>query len=112
MTCDYCHSATAEGETRCESCGAPLDSDAAPPDYRSCPFCRRRLLALGSPACNHCGRPLPVSYVKAREAIMRRVAEASEGDAESREELEKDSDDGLKSALKALFGLEQKSRRK
>ena len=112
MTCDYCHSATAEGATRCESCGAPLDADAAPPDYRACPFCRRRLLALGSPACNHCGRALPVSYVKAREAIRQRIDEASQGDADSREELEKDSDGGLKSALKTLFGLDDVARRK
>ena len=72
LTCDYCRSACAETAVKCESCGAPLDH-AAPADYRVCPHCSRRLLSLGSPTCNHCGRVLPAKYMKAREAALRRI---------------------------------------
>lgn len=47
-------------------------------DYRSCPSCRRRLLALASPACNHCGRRLPPAYIKAREADLKRIVDLGE----------------------------------
>jgi Double zinc ribbon len=108
-TCDYCHAVSREGATKCENCGAPVSADAAPPDYRVCPFCKRRLLALGSPACNYCGRALPESYVKAREATLKRIA-----DARSPEDLEglEDDDGALKQALKSLFDLNDSSRRK
>ncbi|MFL6277132.1 MAG: hypothetical protein ACJ74G_18265 [Blastocatellia bacterium] len=33
------------------------------------------LLALGSPACNYCGRRLPEDYIKAREADLHRLTE-------------------------------------
>lgn len=105
MTCLYCESVCAEGATKCGSCGAPVGAGAPPPDYRVCPFCHRRLLALASPACNYCGRALPESYLKAREATLRRIGEASAGNSEARELLEEESDDALKRALKSLFDL-------
>lgn len=108
--CDYCQGACEGGAKKCPTCGAPLNPDAPPTDYRVCPFCRRRLLALGSPACNYCGRALPESYVKAREATLRRIAEART--PEDRAELERDADDTLKQALKSLFGLDDLGRQK
>jgi len=81
MTCEYCKSSIVEGESRCASCGAPITLDAsAAPDFRSCPLCHRKLLALGSPACNYCGRRLPDEYIKAREADLKRIAEVSESE--------------------------------
>ena len=61
---------------KCESCGAPID--LAVTDFRSCPYCRRRLLALASPACNYCGRRLPEKFIKARESDLRRIKERTE----------------------------------
>lgn len=76
LTCEYCKSPCAAGLLKCPSCSAPLDVAAAPAtDYRHCPFCRRRLLALGSPACNYCGRRLPDDYIKAREGDLHRLTE-------------------------------------
>lgn len=77
--CSYCRSACAETDSKCKNCGAPIEpGDAAPKDFRSCPSCRRRLLALASPACNHCGRRLPPSYIKAREADLKRIIDLGE----------------------------------
>lgn len=74
QTCEYCHTSSDEAATRCQSCGAPLPGEnATPPDFRTCPHCHRRLLALGSPACSYCGKTLPVSYQKVREAIWQRI---------------------------------------
>src|SRR3989442_3579106 len=72
---EYCSALVGEGETRCASCGAPVTRDSDSRDFRTCPFCHRRLLALASPACNYCGRRLPEEYVKTREADLRRVVE-------------------------------------
>jgi len=108
-TCQYCQGVLEDGAKKCADCGAP-SAASEPTDYRVCPFCRRRLLALGSPACNYCGRALPEDYVRAREAIMQRIGEAQT--AEEREDLERDSDDALKRALKSLFDLDDASRRK
>ena len=44
-------------------------------DFRLCPTCHRKRLALGSPACNYCGRRLPEEYIKAREGDLKRVTE-------------------------------------
>lgn len=52
---------------------------SAIPDFRSCPYCRRKLLALGSPACNYCGRRLPDEYIKAREADLKRMSDVKAG---------------------------------
>jgi len=77
----------------------------AAPDFRFCPHCKRRLLALGSPACNYCGHALPEDYVRARDALWQKVSKAT---PEELEELGQDGDDALKRALKALFDLEGK----
>lgn len=112
--CEYCECACAEGATKCVSCGAPISADASAPDYRFCPFCRRRLLSLGSASCNYCGRALPASYVKARGETLRRIRDASEGGASESdlEKLENESDDAMRRALKSLFELDGKSKRK
>ena len=48
---------------------------AGAPDFRWCPYCRRRLLALASPYCSYCGRRLPEDYIEARDADLKRIAE-------------------------------------
>src|SRR2546423_14358681 len=113
LTCDYCHSTLEEGATKCENCGASLGEREAT-DYRFCPFCKRRLLALGSPACNYCGRALPEDFVKTREALRQRVSDVSEGHAsdEETEELKRSGDDALRRALKSLFDLNDRTRGK
>ena len=74
--CEYCQSPCAAGLLKCPNCGAPISAKAAPgADYRHCPYCRRALLALGSPACNYCGRRLPDEYIKAREGDLQRLTE-------------------------------------
>ncbi len=84
LTCEYCSSSINEGEKNCSSCGAPITNESAPLNFRACPFCHRRLLALASPACSYCGRRLPEQYIKAREADLKRIAEINEG-AETRD---------------------------
>ena len=80
IKCEYCSGAIDEGETKCGNCGAPfVRNDAARPDFRFCPFCHRRLLALASPACNYCGRRLPDEYIKTRESDLKRIAQVKEG---------------------------------
>ena len=106
-TCEYCHGRVEEGATKCAACGAPL-GEREPPDFRFCPFCKRRLLALGSPACNYCGRALPADFQKAREALWQRVSEVNAGSAtpeELEEELQKSGDEAMRRALRALFDL-------
>lgn len=84
LTCDYCSGPIGEGEMKCGNCGAPfVHDDAALPDFRFCPFCRRKLLALGSPACNYCGRRLPDAYLKAREGDLKRLTQVKEGEETS-----------------------------
>ena len=109
MNCDYCQGAIEEGAAKCSNCGAAAGAREAP-DFRFCPHCKRRLLALGSPACNYCGRALPEDYVRAREALWQKVSDARAGKAtpEELEALEHESDDALKRALKALFDLDGK----
>ena len=110
MTCEYCHSVLEEGATKCANCGASLEEREAP-DYRFCPFCKRRLVALGSPACNYCGRALPEDFVKAREALFQRVSDVSTGHASEEEikELEKESDDAMRRALRSLLDLKDRT---
>ena len=95
------------GAAKCPNCGAAAVPREAP-DFRFCPHCERRLLALGSPACNYCGRALPEDYVRAREALWQKVSDAGAGRAspEELDELEKGGDDALKRALKALLDLD------
>ena len=70
---------------KCANCGAPITRDSSVPDYRCCPACHRKLLALGSPACSYCGRRLPDEFIRAREEDLKRITEV-EG-IESTEEL-------------------------
>jgi DNA-directed RNA polymerase subunit RPC12/RpoP len=107
MNCDYCNGVMGEGATKCANCGAAVASTRETRDFRFCPHCKRRLLALGSPACNYCGRALPEDYVRAREALWQKVSDAGAGKAtpEELEELEKGGDDALRRALKSLFDL-------
>ncbi|HZI17827.1 MAG TPA: zinc ribbon domain-containing protein [Pyrinomonadaceae bacterium] len=110
-TCDYCHGASPEGAARCSNCGAPFSARAV--DFRRCPHCSRRLLALGSPACNYCGKPLPENYIRAREAMWQRINEATARGAtrEELEALERDGDDAMRRALRSLFRLGDVTRR-
>src|SRR5436305_8165663 len=110
LTCDYCHSALEEGATKCANCGAGAGEREAA-DFRFCPHCRRRLLALGSPACNYCGRALPAEFVRARERMWQRVNDVSAGRAgeDERDALENEGDDAMRRALKALLDLKDKS---
>ena len=73
--CDYCKSSSEDGALKCASCGAPAPESLTEPDLRFCPHCKRRLLAIGSPACNHCGRKLPDSYIQSKQAGLQRVKE-------------------------------------
>lgn len=93
-----------DGAAKCPNCGAAAGAREAQ-DFRFCPHCKRRLLALGSPACNYCGRALPEEYLRAREALWQKVSKAS---PEELEELQQDGDDALKRALKALLDLDRK----
>jgi hypothetical protein len=108
-TCDYCQSVIEGGAAKCANCGA--SGAREPRDFRFCPHCKRRLLALGSPACNYCGRALPEDYVRAREALWQKVSDAAGGRAtpDELEELEKGSDDPLRRALKSLLDLDDRS---
>jgi hypothetical protein len=110
MTCEYCHSVLEEGATKCANCGASAGEREAP-DYRFCPFCKRRLVALGSPACNYCGRALPQDFVKTRDALFQRVSDVSTGHASEEEikELEKESDDAMRRALRSLLDLKDRT---
>ena len=106
MTCDYCNGALKEGATKCTNCGAAVGAR----DIRFCPNCKRRLLALGSPACSYCGRALPEDFIKAREQMWQRVNDLSNGRATEaeKEALENESDDAMRRALKALLGFKDK----
>ena len=108
-TCDYCHGALEEGARKCANCGAAVGA-REPRDFRFCPHCERRLLALGSPACNYCGRALPEEYVRAREALRQKVSDLSDGTAtpEELDELGQGGDDALRRALKSLFDLDER----
>ena len=104
--CDYCQGLMEEGAAKCANCGAAVVTRESA-DFRFCPHCKRRLLALGSPACNYCGRALPEDYQRAREALRQKVSQAT---PEELEELQQDGDDALKRALKALLDLERKKK--
>ena len=95
-----------EGAAKCPNCGAAPGAREAP-DFRFCPHCKRRLLALGSPACNYCGRALPEEYVRARDALWQKVSNATPKELEELEQ-EQGGDDALKRALKALIDLDRK----
>lgn len=79
MVCEYCRGTLDANSSKCQNCGAPTDAwRATGPDFRVCPHCAKRLISLGSPACNYCGRRLPDSYLQAREQTKRRIEEIEE----------------------------------
>ena|SRR5215213_485601 len=110
MTCDYCRGVLGEGATKCANCGAAVGEREAR-DFRVCPHCKRRLLALGSPACNYCGRALPEDFVKAREQMRQRLNELSAGraDEDEKEAIGNETDEAMRRALKALLGFKDES---
>ncbi|HKV42235.1 MAG TPA: hypothetical protein VJX67_23735 [Blastocatellia bacterium] len=73
ITCEYCHAGTEAGQTTCKNCGAPVPAFDSTADLHICPYCARKLLALGSPSCSYCGKRLPEDFIKAREATLSRV---------------------------------------
>ena len=72
-----------QGNTKCANCGAPVNVSSDLPDFRWCPMCHRKLLALGSPACNYCGRRLPDEYIRAREADLKRITDVGDSERSS-----------------------------
>lgn len=120
LKCDNCQASNGEGASECTNCGAPIlatsagDVSTVAPDFRFCPHCNRRLLALGSPACNYCGRPLPEDFQKARSAMWERLQSVSEGRAsdEEIEQLEREGDEDLRRAVRALRKLQDPSGQK
>ena len=88
-TCDYCHGSNNDDATKCDNCGAPIVPAASPADFRHCPYCSRTLLALGSPACSYCGRRLPDSFLKARDADLHRISEIAGDHRASNDQKEK-----------------------
>jgi predicted amidophosphoribosyltransferase len=108
MNCEYCQSRLEENAARCPNCGAPLSLDSAPPDYSVCPACHRKLIALGSPACNYCGKRLPASYLKAREAALERISEINAQRADAEEiKIDEGESDLVKLALNALISADK-----
>jgi DNA-directed RNA polymerase subunit RPC12/RpoP len=77
--CQYCQGAIDSLAMKCSNCGAPVTDAGGPPDYRYCPYCGRKLLALASPACSYCGQRLPEDYLEARGADLRRLREVQKG---------------------------------
>jgi hypothetical protein len=76
--CLYCKSLCDEGAVKCRNCGAPVTAEEeATIDVRTCPYCRRKLLALASPACNFCGLRLPAHFIKTREEQLQRLTKIS-----------------------------------
>jgi hypothetical protein len=77
--CLYCKSFCENGALKCRNCGAPLIAEEEPAiDVRACPYCRRKLLSLASPACNFCGLRLPTHFIKIREEHLRRITKMSD----------------------------------
>ena len=108
MTCEYCNSSMVEGEMKCANCGAPIVRDgSALPDFRSCPTCHRKLLALASPACNYCGRRLPDEYIEARESDLKRITEV--GGGEEKTELRRKVDELIRQTARHELGRSSSS---
>ena len=110
LTCDYCGSPLTEVDKSCASCGTPaVRGQSDLPDFRSCPFCHRKLLALGSPACSYCGKRLPDEYIKAREADLKRVegvSDAKTGETSRKvDELIRQTAQGHSSSIVGVFDI-------
>jgi len=99
--CAYCGSVIAEGESKCAACGAPAGTSSSDFDLRSCPFCHRKLLALASPSCSYCGQRLPVEFLEAHEATLRRMSQLERVGVDDSNDSGKAGPDGP-SALKMM----------
>ena len=103
LNCEYCKGDCENGAVKCQNCGAPINGGGRSiPDYRTCPYCKRKLLALGSPACNYCGRRLPDHYIRAREADLHRLIEMNE--SENDDEIVSKVDEALRQAARRNRG--------
>jgi len=71
--CEYCESTFDSATHNCPNCGAPHGS--VNNDYSVCPFCKRKLLALASIACNYCGRALPADLLQIRQGLAKTLVE-------------------------------------
>jgi DNA-directed RNA polymerase subunit RPC12/RpoP len=86
VNCEYCRSPNESGNGNCANCGAPLAGGVAT-DPHQCPYCARRLLALGSPNCSYCGRRLPEEFIKANTSDLNRIKELGGSDKRAGETL-------------------------
>jgi hypothetical protein len=77
LTCEYCHSLYEDDALKCPNCAAPIN-DGEPFDMRFCPYCKKKLLAIGSPACNYCGKKLPSSFIKAHKVSQEKIIKLDE----------------------------------
>jgi hypothetical protein len=97
--CLYCKGYCEDGAVKCKNCGAPISfEEEAAIDLRSCPFCKRKLLALASPSCSFCARRLPELFIKNRTEHLRRISEIT--GASNRRETKEKIDEVLKIAGK------------
>lgn len=98
--CLYCKSLCTDGALKCKNCGAPLiDEEEVTIDVRSCPYCRRRLLSLASPACNLCGLHLPAPFIRIREEHLRRITKVG-GSSDGQKATKSKIDEALRIAEK------------
>lgn len=97
--CLYCKSLREDGALKCRNCGAPaIAEEEASLDVRACPYCRKKLLSLASPACNFCGLRLPAHFIKTREEHLRRITRVN--DSGNRTEVKGKIDEVLRIAVK------------
>jgi len=72
--CEYCGSPVADSSSGlCTQCGGHITTK--PRDYTVCPNCDKKLLALASTVCNHCGKGLPDDYIQTRQRIAQTIAD-------------------------------------
>ncbi|HZS43837.1 MAG TPA: hypothetical protein VFC63_01935 [Blastocatellia bacterium] len=87
--CEYCGSPVDESSSgRCAQCGGQIAIKQR--NYTVCPYCKRKLLALASIACNYCGKGLPEEYIRTRQAVAQTIAEQSKCSPENDAALLKD----------------------
>ena len=83
--CSYCKTEFEGNGVNCPNCGAPVERIEPATNFRLCPFCGRKLLALASPACSYCGRRLPEQFIKARTEDLHRIGEIGDLATSSKE---------------------------
>jgi hypothetical protein len=74
-------------------------------DYSVCPFCKRKLLALASIACNYCGRALPADLLHIRQGLAKTLVEQA-GKSYYTESGSHDLDASTVPSLLAALGIE------